>query len=101
VDLPAFLLSKSVYSDSIGMFRLHRNVSGGTYPIALRDLAFQLSFASVLDLVMQEDLLSLPPTSHDSLRHFRKTKNPASSAGYSHSHLSGSTRSSTLSILCS
>ena len=41
--LPAFLLSKNFYSDSIGMFQLHRNVSGGTYPIALRDLAFQLS----------------------------------------------------------
>jgi hypothetical protein len=26
------------------MFQLHRNVSGGTYPIALRDLAFQLGF---------------------------------------------------------
>ena len=61
MDLPAFLLSKSVYSESIGTSRstdlrlpfeldrravtpktLARDLSGGTYLIALRDLAFQL-----------------------------------------------------------
>ena len=71
MDLPAFLLSKNFYSESIGMPRsavltaalensamlrspfqldrlavtpneLARDLSGGTYPIALRDLAFQL-----------------------------------------------------------
>ncbi len=71
MDLPAFLLSKNFYSESIGMSRsavltaalenstvfrspfqpdrptvtpnkLARDLSGGTYLIALRDLAFQL-----------------------------------------------------------
>jgi hypothetical protein len=61
VDLPAFLLSKNFYSESIGMPRstvltaalkldrlavtpnkLARDLSGGTYPAALRGLAFQL-----------------------------------------------------------
>jgi hypothetical protein len=61
VDLPAFLLSKNVYSESIGTSRstvirlpfeldrravtpktLARDLSGGTYPFALRELAFQL-----------------------------------------------------------
>ena len=67
MDLPAFLLSKNVF------FRVHRNapvscffsrpfeldrlavtpnqlardLSGGSYPIALRDLAFQLCFPSL------------------------------------------------------
>jgi hypothetical protein len=40
VGLPAFLLSKNFYSESIGMSRL--GTSGGTYPFALRELAFQL-----------------------------------------------------------
>jgi len=63
VDLPAFLLSKNVYSESIGMPRSAvltaalttmtavrsrrksaRDVSGGTYLSALRELAFQLCF---------------------------------------------------------
>jgi len=39
VGLPAFLLSKNVCSESIGTFRLHRNMSGGAYLDA-----FQLSF---------------------------------------------------------
>ena len=61
MDLPAFLLSKNFYSESIGMSRsavfgrtfllgrfaatpnqLARGSSGGTYPTALRGLAFQL-----------------------------------------------------------
>ena len=61
VGLPAFLLSKNFYSESIGMsqsavlrppfsigphcghvFKTFRNLSGGTYPFALRELAFQL-----------------------------------------------------------
>ena len=63
MDLPAFLLSKNVYSESIGMPRSAvltaalttmtamrsrrksaRDVSGGTYLSALRELAFQLCF---------------------------------------------------------
>ncbi len=50
MDLPAFLLSKNFYSESIGMPRLPRDVSGGTYPSALRGLAFQLCFAWQLRL---------------------------------------------------
>ena len=52
VDLPAFLLSKNFYSESIGMSRTAvlrppqliaiGTLSGGTYPAALRGLAFQL-----------------------------------------------------------
>lgn len=42
VGLPAFLLSKNYYSESIGMSRFNRDLSGGTYRTALRDLAFQL-----------------------------------------------------------
>jgi hypothetical protein len=52
VGLPAFLLSKNVYSESIGMSQspterqrqIHwlGTLSGGTYPFALRELAFQL-----------------------------------------------------------
>jgi len=41
VDLPAFLLSKSFYSESIGMSPCG-DASGGTYWLALRELAFQL-----------------------------------------------------------
>jgi len=76
VDLPAFLLSKNVffrvhrnapvgcltaalergvfYSRSFELDRLAvtpnqlaRDLSGGSYPIALRDLAFQLGFPSL------------------------------------------------------
>ncbi len=91
MDLPAFLLSKNFYSESIGMPQLPRDVSGGTYPSALRGLAFQLCFALLGSFGFSEG------SRHSSLatRHFRKIKNPASSAGYSHSRLSGSTRSST------
>jgi len=39
VSLPAFQLSKSVYSESIGTFQLHWNLSGGAYLSA-----FQLCF---------------------------------------------------------
>src|SRR2546422_6360260 len=61
VDLPAFLLSKNFCSESIGMsqsavlrppfsngphrgqvFKTFWDLSGGTYPFALRELAFQL-----------------------------------------------------------
>ncbi len=64
MDLPAFLLSKNFYSESIGMPRLTRDVSGGTYPSAFtcsgfvstnpetrRGLAFQLCFAWQLRLL--------------------------------------------------
>jgi len=46
VDLPAFLLSKSFYSESIGMSP-YGDASGGTYWLALRELAFQLCFLSL------------------------------------------------------
>jgi hypothetical protein len=42
VDLPAFLLSKNLDSESIGTPAIVSGLSGGSYPIALRDLAFQL-----------------------------------------------------------
>jgi hypothetical protein len=77
--------------------------SGRTYPIALRDLAFQLcpSFSGILlgALVacdsFSKSLAELLPTRHSLLNHCRKIKNPASSAGRNHPHWSGSTRCST------
>src|SRR5208282_6158991 len=47
VDLPAFLLSKNLDSESIGTPAIVSGPSGGSYPTALRDLAFQhcLSFS--------------------------------------------------------
>ena len=93
-----------------------QDASGGTYLIAFvssgfastnpetrRDLAFQLcpsfiwDFASCLSCPrdalrksLAELLLLVTATNH-----CRKIKNPASSAGRNHSHLSGSTRCST------
>ncbi len=80
-----------------------QDVSGGTYPFALRELAFQLcpSFPGILlgVLVALRLVFEIPcgTSPHSSLatNHCRKIKNPASSAGYSHPHLSGSTRCST------
>jgi hypothetical protein len=141
VDLPAFLLSKNVYSESIGMPRsaasaalesrpgydrpfkldrvavtpneLARDLSGGTYPFALRELAFQLYVSPACAEILLGVLAALRLASeiprgiscHSftlsgvegslATNHCRKIKNPASSAGYSHPHLGGSTRSST------
>jgi hypothetical protein len=80
-----------------------QDVSGGTYPIALRDLAFQLgpSYSGILlgVLVALRLVFEIPcgTSPHSSLatNHGRKIKNPASSAGRNHSHRSGSTRCST------
>src|ERR1700758_1221400 len=79
-----------------------QDASGGTYPTALCDLAFQLC-PSFWDFA---SCFSCPATRFGNpLRNFfplvtapnhcRKIKNPASSAGCNHSHLSGSTRCST------
>ena len=47
VDLPAFLLSKNLDSESIGTPAIVSGLSGGTYWFALREPAFQhcLSFS--------------------------------------------------------
>jgi len=85
--------------------QLARDLSGGTYLFALREFAFQLCFSSACAELLLRVLAALRLASeipcgtsrHSSLatNHCRKIKNPASSAGYSHPHLSGSTRSST------
>ena len=95
MGLPAFLLSKSLYSDSIGMFQLHWNVSGGTYPIALRDLAFQLGFQKLDPFAFgsfKPAALSIKPL---------EIKNPASSAGLNRHTLAVLRDARFLSTLCS
>jgi hypothetical protein len=80
VDLPAFLLSKSVYSESIG-----------TPQHSAKDFAFVFrSFATASEI--PRGTSSCPPLATN---HYRKIKNPASSAGYSHPYLGDSTRCST------
>ncbi len=76
VGLPAFLLSRLAATPK----KLARDLSGGTYPFALRERAFQLFFR----------LFELQPRSSN----LQKIKNPASSAGHSH-RSSGFARSST------
>jgi len=60
-------------------------------------LSFRWVFASCFSCPATCFGISLRKSTHSSLatNHCRKIKNPASSAGYSHSHLSGSTRCST------
>ena len=76
------------------------NVSRPVWRVLLdrfRDLAFQRCFASVLVESVTAGGLTLYAAHHSLFTtHFRKIKNPASSAGYNHSHLSGSTRCSTV-----
>src|SRR5260370_38827502 len=86
VDLPAFLLSKNFYSESIGMSRTAAlrppqliaigPLSGGTYRAALRSLAFQLCLPHLLlrfsfRVVERCDLLrnSLAEPHHPLTRH--------------------------------
>jgi hypothetical protein len=59
-----FCCQRTLFSDSIGMPHVPRGLSGGTYPAALRCLAFQLCFSSFQ-------------------KGRQKIKNPASSAGHS------------------
>jgi hypothetical protein len=80
-----------------------QDLSGGTYPIACGDLAFQLcpnffwDFAWCLSCLATCFRNSLRNFFHfaTATNHCRKIKNPASSAGRNHSHRSGSTRCST------
>src|SRR5229473_2537422 len=102
VDLPAFLLSKNFYSESIGMSRSGRVWWDLLARFARTRLPALLTPASAEFLLrvlvaLRLALNSLAEIHHSSLatNHCCKTKNPASSAGYSHSHLSGSTRCST------
>src|SRR5215469_18157944 len=80
-----------------------QDLSGGTYRFALRELAFQLcpssfwDFASCLSCLAARfgnPLRNFFPLA-TATNHYRKIKNPASSAGRNHPHLSGSTRCST------
>src|SRR5712691_12028813 len=84
--------------------KLALGLSGGTYPAALRGLAFQLclpqlplSFCFVFSCLRLASEIPCGTSRHSLLitNHCCKIKNPASSAGYSHSYLSGSTRCST------
>jgi hypothetical protein len=79
VDLPAFLLSKSIDPEPVRVPNI--------------PLGFCFRVLEPCDLLRN----SLAETHHSSLatNHCRKIKNPASSAGYSHPHLGGSTRCST------
>src|SRR5215468_506514 len=81
---------------------MSQDLSGGTYSIVLRDLAFQIcpsfwDFASCLSCPATRfgnPLRNFFPLA-TATNHYRKIKNPASSAGRNHPHLSGSTRCST------
>src|SRR6266851_2943880 len=122
VDLPAFLLSKSFYSESIGMPRtaalqLPRIIASGDsvwWDLSGRvaqprlpalptsaSAEFLLSCLRALRLASEfpcgNSPLVYPERFEGSLaaNHCRKIKNPASSAGYSHPYLGGSTRCST------
>jgi len=81
---------------------MSQDLSGGTYSIVLRDLAFQIcpsfwDFASCLSCSATRfgnPLRNFFPLA-TATNHCRKIKNPASSAGRNHSVWSGSTRCST------
>jgi hypothetical protein len=115
VGLPAFLLSKNVYSESIGMSQIDRHsdhaksIGSG---LVWRDLPVRVartrlpalltpaSAEFLLRVLVPCDLLREIPcgtSPHSSLatNHCRKIKNPASSAGYSPGPNRDSTRCST------
>src|SRR5215831_9542243 len=81
---------------------MSQDVSGGTYPFACANLpsssapvsGILLRCFSCLATLFRNSLGELLPLV-TAPKHCRKIKNPASSAGRNHSHLSGSTRCST------
>src|SRR5712692_2759256 len=103
VDLPAFLLSKNFYSESIGMSQsglvwwdLSSRVARPRLPALLTSASAEFLLRVLVALRLASEIPRGTSRNQPlATNHCCKIKTPASSAGYSHSHLSGSTRCST------